>query len=427
MAVLNDAELLKADMTKGQIRNIVSSMYDMQKLRISTGNRIVQDFYRNLGIAPSTSPDDAEAETVKMITALKNEYNRITDGVVDNKVSVKKQIKLFQSGKEDKTQLKYIRNETDYKLVETYVKLVDLENETKKVLEKYVEQHPLWNDFLKDVKGCGAAMAGVIIAYIDIKKSKYVSSLFKYSGLDTVQDEDNDGNKLFHPKYSEDSVGVNKVREKIVYTYHDTGENYVGKVKKTGEFDADGNEIILASDGRVLDMEFAKKNGEPIFEDIETGKEYIGDVVVSMHGRRKGDTEMFEYVDKNGNKAMKRGITYNPILKTKLMGVFTGCLLKAKDPTYTKIYYDYRARLDGEADGRKDFTPGHKNMMAQRYMIKQFLRDLYVHWRTLEGLEVFDSYEVEKLGHKPHKYNEYQHIMAQRSKTISASVAGAEA
>ena len=58
MAVLNDAELLKADMTKGQIRNIVSSMYDMQKLRISTGNRIVQDFYRNLGIAPSTSPDD---------------------------------------------------------------------------------------------------------------------------------------------------------------------------------------------------------------------------------------------------------------------------------------------------------------------------------------------------------------------------------
>ena len=47
-------------------------------------------------------------------------------------------------------------------------------------------------------------------------------------------------------------------------------------------------------------------------------------------------------------------------------------------------------------------------MMAQRYMIKQFLRNLWTTWRTIEGLEVNYPYEVAKLGNKPHKYNQYQ-------------------
>lgn len=40
--------------------------------------------------------------------------------------------------------------------------------------------------------------------------------------------------------------------------------------------------------------------------------------------------------------------------------------------------------------------------MARRYMIKEFLRDLWVNWRKLEGLEVTEPYEVAKLSMKPH-------------------------
>ena len=112
---------------------------------------------------------------------------------------------------------------------------------------------------------------------------------------------------------------------------------------------------------------------------------------------------------------MKRGITYNPVVKTKLMGVLTGCLLKAKDPVYSKIYYDYRQRLDNSSY-HCNFTDGHKNMMAQRYMIKQFLRNLHTCWRVLEGLKVYEPYEVEKLGHKPHHLNEQQYLEAQKCK-----------
>lgn len=37
-----------------------------------------------------------------------------------------------------------------------------------------------------------------------------------------------------------------------------------------------------------------------------------------------------------------------------------------------------------------------------RYMVKMFLRDLYVAWRTLENLPIAETYQEAKLG-KHHK------------------------
>ena len=160
-------------------------------------------------------------------------------------------------------------------------------------------------------------------------------------------------------------------------------------------------------------------------------EEYEGEVMASCHGRRKGDTEMQTYyiinddgdkvlaVDKDGKPLLKNGITYNPKLKTKLMGVLTGCLLKAKDPTYSKIYYDLRMRYDN-SPYYKDTSDAHKNMMAQRYMVKEFLRAMWITWRRLEGLEVDEPYEVAKLGNRPHKYNEYQCKVAEETKNSKA-------
>lgn len=389
------------DIGKEQIRCLIANVYDLQKLRISAGNRLTTSFYVQLGVKPSESPDSAGKEEKKMIDLLKLEYKRISDGVAEKNHSIKKEISELHKS-DDK--LKYIHSETDYKLVDSYMLLLRSEEEAIKVLDKYVKAHPLWDAFFADIKGCGTLMSAVCIAYLDPYKARHVSSFFRYCGLDTVQDEDKEGNKLFLAK---GDGSFRKVRQKKVYTYHCDGENYYGKVIKTGEFDAEGNEVITTDTGEVLDCEFAMKDGEFVYEDIETKAEYIGEVVASEHGRRKGDTEMFEYIDKDGNKSMKRGITYNPIVKTKLMGVLTGCLLKAKDPTYSTIYYDYRKRLDGSAY-HSNHSDGRKNMMAQRYMVKQFLRNLWTTWRNIEGLPVDLPYEVAKLGNTPHKYNEYQ-------------------
>lgn len=401
--VLNESEISKSNDCKNQIRCLISNVYDLQKLRIAAGNRLVMSFYIQMGIEPSESPDSAEKEEKKMIDTLKKEYKRITDGVADSNVTIKRKIKELNEGDDA---LRYIRNEIDYKLIQSYMLLLQSEEEAVKVLDKYVKAHPLFPAFFENIKGCGTLMSAVCIAYLDIRKARYVSSFYRYCGLDTVQDEDKDGNKLFLTKDGR----PRKVRQKMGYL-KDSGEHYFGAVKATSDFDAEGNQIFLTEDGEQVFKFYITKLVDsievPVYEDIETLEEYVGDVVFSEHGRRMGDTEMVEYIDKNGEVQLKRGITYNPVIKTKLMGVLTGCLLKAKDPTYSTIYYDYRKRLDSSAY-HKNHSDGRKNMMAQRYMIKQFLRNLWTTWRELEGLEVNYPYEVEKLGHKPHKYNQYQ-------------------
>jgi len=105
---------------------------------------------------------------------------------------------------------------------------------------------------------------------------------------------------------------------------------------------------------------------------------------------------------------------YNQFLKCRLLGVLAGSFLKASSP-YSKFYYDYRFRLvsltDEEKEKRglcKSKNPtdknkpyaSHINNRAKRYMIKMFLKDLYVAWRTLEGLPVRDPYADEYLNRK---------------------------
>lgn len=408
---------------KNQIRCIVSNVYDIQKLRISSGNRLVQSFYIRLGITPSTSPEDADKESQSMIKTLKEEYTRITDAVAANKkgltkASVRQAIEELNKQNESEN-LKFIKDNTDMALVDSYMKLLESEESLVKTLDTYVKEHPLWDKFFKDIKGCGTLMSAVCIAYLDPYVAKYPSSFFKYCGLDTVQDTDAKGNPIFLEKVN-GVVQNKKVIEKFLYMDED-GIVYTGDdIVSTDEYDSEGNLLFKSkSTGAFLykDYEYRNVNGEDVqvYEEIDGGAEYIGEVVISQHARRKGDTEMVEYVAADGTKQMKRSITYNPIVKTKLMGVLPGCLIKAKDPKYEQIYRDYKARLDNSAKC-KDYTAGHKNMMAQRYMIKSFIRDLHTTWRELEGLPIYEPYEVAKLGHKPHHLNEEQYLKAQAYK-----------
>lgn len=132
---------------------------------------------------------------------------------------------------------------------------------------------------------------------------------------------------------------------------------------------------------------------------------------------------------------------YSPFLKAKMVHVLAGCLIKANSP-YRKYYDDYKHRKEAQrvpqcmgCDGtgkanRRDLDqklePGekrvtkkvkcvncdgtggpapwgaskaHRHNAAMRYMVKMFLLDLYVEWRTQEGLPVRSPYQEEYLGH----------------------------
>jgi hypothetical protein len=105
------------------------------------------------------------------------------------------------------------------------------------------------------------------------------------------------------------------------------------------------------------------------------------------------------YLDKEKKEQTKMGISFNPFLKTKLVGVLGSSFLKqsAVKCPYRKIYDDYKHRLEN-SPAHVEKSKGHRHSMAVRYAVKRFLADLYVAWRTLEGLPVANEYSVDKLG-----------------------------
>jgi len=285
-------------MNRNNLRTAVRGAYDLQKLRIQMGNRIVGNFKAKLGQAPSDKEESLDAEGKALLKNLRIHYTKITDG-----------IKTFPRQKSFKGD-EVISNYTELCLLAQYADLESSETTHFKRLTQILREFPIYTEFLVDVKGIGPAMAGVIISEIDITRAEYPSSLWKYAGLDVAA-------------------------------------NGAGRSRK---------------------------------------KEHLVEI---------------EYTDKDGKPAKRAGITFNPWLKTKLIGVLASSFLRAGENPYRIIYDDYKHRLENHP-AHLEKTKGHRHNMAMRYMIKRFLVDLYNAWRPLEGLEVAPEYSKAKLG-KTHK------------------------
>jgi len=81
------------------------------------------------------------------------------------------------------------------------------------------------------------------------------------------------------------------------------------------------------------------------------------------------------------------------------MTIFTlsASFLRAGENKYSKIYYEYKNRLENNPMHHEK-SKGHRHNMANRYMVKMFLMDLYSEWRKIEGLPVEKPYHEAKLG-----------------------------
>jgi len=316
----------KIDLPQPLLRTIVRGTYDIQGLRIMMGNRIVGNFKVKLGIEPGTKEKDlSDTEKKKMLDVLRKEHERITDGIIE----------LGAEGEG------IISTEAELNLVGHYITLLKQEKALFDDMERVVNQFPLWQEFLKDIRGVGRAIAGVILSEMDPHKAPNPSSFWAFAGLDVVTDP-------------------NRAHE------------------------ADGK-------GR---------------------------------SRRKEHLVTVTYTTAKGKEAERDSITFNPFLKTKLIGVLgpsflrTGvpcapdckkvsCIKRGYHPTeygspYGKIYGNERHWLKNHPD-HMDKTPGHQHAMATRKMVKSFLVDLHVAWRALEGLPATKPYHVAKLGMRDHK------------------------
>lgn len=287
-----DMQTKNENIDRQTIRMIVRGAYDIQKLRIETGNRLAANFRAKLGVEAGEKDDQPE----KVLDSLEKRYRLITDDIV---LVTRKRTFEYDG---------VISNYTELCLVGHYLDLRAKEVRLFRDLERALKDVPIWKHFLKGVKGCGPAMAGVLISEIDITKARYASSLWKFAGLD------------------------------------------------------------VAPDGRG-------------------------------RSRKAEHLEEVEYVNASGENATRRSITFNPFLKTKLVGVLGPAFLRAGESKYRTIYDEYKLRLENHP-AHAEKTKGHRHNMAVRYMVKIFLVDLYAAWRTLEGLPVSDTYAEAKLGLK---------------------------
>ena len=117
-----------------------------------------------------------------------------------------------------------------------------------------------------------------------------------------------------------------------------------------------------------------------------------------------------KYVNKDGETKEKNSITFCPFIKAKLIGVLGPCILKAErfpNNVYAQVYRNRRA-YEKKACATKVYTSGkmkgkpytelHIHNRAMRYMVKQFLADLWLEWRRQRGLPITEPYHERKLG-----------------------------
>ena len=129
------------------LRVIVRGAYDIQKLRIQMGNRIVGNFKAKLGQEPGKKESEMGAEGKEILKSLRVAYKKITDGVK----TFPRQAKF--EGDE------VISTYTELCLLAQYISLETSEADHFRRLGHILRDYPIFTDFLDGVKGIGSSSA----------------------------------------------------------------------------------------------------------------------------------------------------------------------------------------------------------------------------------------------------------------------------
>lgn len=352
--------MLEKSLNSSSIRLIVRAAYDMQKQRISTGLRIVSHIKSIRGQAPSRPERELSTEDRKLLTQIREDFKRVTDeyAIPLGKIVPPKKFKGSP----------LIPNSAVLQLCSIYEQNLRNEKQQFDNLKYQLVGIPIWETFLKNIPGIGPAIAGVIISEIkpydqpdpndpSKMKIKYASSFHAYAGVDVAQDGKGRSSRKEHlvPKFYTDFEG--NVKETVGITYN--------KFLKS--------KLVYVGGGSLLKA--------------VTVEYFVNNVKVNK---------------KDWEKAMK----LNPEKCSKIIN----------ENKYSQIYRDIKHRYMNDPKHKPVIIPDpkkpkksklvsgkwpkHIHAMSNRYMIKRFLTDLYIHWRKLIGEVVHDPYEVAKLGMK---------------------------
>jgi hypothetical protein len=201
-----------------------------------------------------------------------------------------------------------------------------MERDIKTRLSKYLKEWPVWEEWMKNVKGCGEITAAVIWAYVDIHEASSVSKLWTYAGhgLDSA-------GQIQRLKKGQKRNWCSQLKTALWNMGESMVKKGVGYRKLFDQFKEDELK-------NKFDMMMPEKAaGYLLAEDIGTYKTgyYVKDAAVAA-----------------------------------------------------KIQAENRARGGPHYECKMERKPGHINARAKRRMRKVFLAHLWTVWRKQEGLPV---------------------------------------
>ena len=244
-----------------------------------------------------------------------------------------------------------------------------LERDAEKKISAALACDPFWNAWLSKQDQVGPIFGANVLAYIDIHIADSVSKIWKYAGYATgetrgkrvipVKDyKAKDGEVI---KTLEADAAKKKVKRYVVLT-----NTMIACDRLTRPFLSPCN-ISLRTASYVAGGNFVKANNP-----------YAREFYYAMHvpaPYRKDKKAMQARPDLAG-----RSGRYDDSEKMTMERVGGG-----KPP---------------KACMWKETTELHRSLAATRYMMKMWFKDLYVAWRTFEGLPVREPYSEGKLGIK---------------------------
>lgn len=403
----------KEGSTEGEKTDILKALYqgyrDTQLDRIRRGNRLVANFYNRLGVTPGTKLDELDKSKLKVVDKLKKDHKMITEGITSKTgLQIKASIKRVNPD--------LISDYTDWVLTETWLSSIEDESLLLDAMQKEMRKFDIWKFYLENVNGVGPAIGSTIIALFDIREADYVSSFWKYTGMDTLnnQTEEEQEKEPVYRLLLENPWAV-KGGHKGAYIFRqgDLDDKEIFE-EKSFKFKKGSSEVIITNPNIYNMIEegdhiaiFPGASSVAVIESKDDSPLFSG-VYGEGRSRKESHQEMREYTNKDGIIDIKKGITYNPKLKTVLLGVLSDTLIKS-NPHYRKIYWDYKNRIINDPrrkdrDGKHLLPDGRITKMATRYMVKMFVLNLWVAWKYIEDLPIINApYHIEKLGLKYHE------------------------
>lgn len=152
----------------GQLRMTVETYYDTQDVRIRTDARISQyaDFMALIAVA-------GQREAMRERDRGPGEYRAAI------RKAKKEQAKEWAEAHEAAV----VDLEGEKKHMRVNSLMAQQERILKARAQKLIDGMPIWEEWLKDVRGIGPCLAGGLISWISPKRARRVSSIWKYCGL----------------------------------------------------------------------------------------------------------------------------------------------------------------------------------------------------------------------------------------------------